>query len=108
MRLRVATAMRQGPGQNARLGLAEPPADGLFCAVVPSAQRRQITLTGISAPVIGPGVIEIAARRRPAATREGAAPIADADQVGEQARGPVPGHPPRVRAGPRFQDAEPQ
>jgi len=40
----VCPAVREGPDQDARLGLFKVPSAGLFCPVVPAAERYKTTV----------------------------------------------------------------
>src|SRR5260221_13169153 len=104
----VAAAVRGGPDQDAGFGLGEVPAAGLFRAVMPPAQRRQITLAGGAALVVGEGVVQVASGCGAAASGEGAGPLPGADQVLEPVRWLVSGTLAEVAAGPVFEPVEPQ
>src|SRR5258708_5996849 len=103
-----AAAVRGGPDQDAGFGLGEVPAAGLFGAVMPPAQRRQITLAGGGALVVGEGVVQVAAGGGAAASGEGAGPLPGADQVLEPVRRVVSGTLAEGAAGPAFEPVEPQ
>jgi len=88
---RVAAAVRELPGQGARLALAEVPPGCLLRLVMAAAQRGQIALTRCAAKVIRNDMIKIAAAGRPSAARVGAGALADTQEVGQARRGPVAG-----------------
>ena len=73
--------MREPPDQDSRLGLVKPPALGLLCLVMPSAQAGKVALTGSSALAVRDRVILVATRRRIAAAGEPAGALANVDKV---------------------------
>ena len=74
-----------------RFRLSELPALGLLAPVMMTAQRSEPAFAGEPALVPGEGVVQVAARRGPAAAGCAAPGAAGADQVLELAAGPVPG-----------------
>ena len=77
----VAAAVREPPDQDSRLGLVKPPALGLFCLVMPSAQAGKVALAGPPALAVRDRVILVAARSRIAAAGEPAGALANVDKV---------------------------
>src|SRR5215470_8159653 len=77
----VAAAVREPPDQDSRLGLVKPPALGLLCLVMPSAQTGKVALAGPSSLVVRDRVILVAARSRIAAAGEPAGALANVDKV---------------------------
>ena len=73
--------MRKRPDKDAWLWLLEMPAKGLLGLVMPTAQWGQIAFACSSAPIVGEGVIIVAAERRAAAAGERAGPLPDLDEV---------------------------
>jgi hypothetical protein len=57
----VAASGWDAPDQDARFGLFEMPAFGLFGAVVAAAQRGQIAFARQSAPIPGDRVVQVTA-----------------------------------------------
>src|SRR5258708_10786369 len=104
----VGAAVRGVPDQDAGFGLGEVPAAGLFGAVMPPAQRRQIALAGGAALVVGEGVVQVAAGGGAPASGEGAGPLPGADQVLEPVRRGGSWTLAAGAAGPAFEPVEPQ
>jgi len=100
--------MRGCPGQDPGFGLGQRPAVGLLDMMVHPAQRRQITLACSAAPIVGVGVVQVAADGGPPAAGEGAPALAGADQVPQPVSWLVPPLLPGVAAGAAFQPVEPQ
>src|SRR5215467_10648727 len=82
----VAAAVREPPDQDSRLRLVKPPALGLLCLVMPSAQAGKVALAGPSALGVRDRVILVAARSRIAAAWEPAGALANVDRM-PQGRG---------------------
>src|SRR6185437_11201023 len=72
----IGPSGRGAPDQDAGFGLLQPPAVGLFTAVVVPAQRRQVALAGAAALVMGLGVVQVAAGGPAAAARCGTGGVA--------------------------------
>jgi hypothetical protein len=73
--------MRKRPDKDTGLWLLEMPAGGLLGPVMSAAQWGQIAFACSSAPVVGEGVVIVAAVRPAAATGERAGPLPDLDEV---------------------------
>jgi len=87
----VGTSGRGPPLQDAWFWHFEPPALGLFHAVMVTAERGGVTGTGETTEMPGSGVIQIAAGGGLPAARRGARRVPGGDQVAELAAGPVAG-----------------
>src|ERR1700683_3006599 len=87
----VAPPGRGVPDQDARFRLLEPPAFGLFDAMMVTAQRAEVTLACAAAFVPGHGMVEVASGRGSPAPGCGAPGVACLYQVLEFAAGPVTG-----------------
>src|SRR5215469_6095558 len=104
----VPAAVRQPPGQHSGLGHLQVPAGRALAPVVPPARRMTVALTGPPAPVERDHVINVAALRRPSASRRGTARIADLEQMLQDPAGTVGGGLPPVRTGTAFKPLDGQ
>src|ERR1700735_323992 len=84
----VAAAVGEGPSGDASLRLLDAPAGGLFAAMMPSAFRSEVALTGWAVGV-GDGVVEVAVDGLGAAAGGVAGRGPGADHVFEFAAGGV-------------------
>lgn len=98
----VCAIVRQNPDQDTGLGLFQSPAVGLLGSVMSPAERCQIALACASAPVMGQGVVVIAAVGESAAAGEAAGFLPHLDQVMQCAGDPVAGGLAGVGAVPGF------
>ena len=88
---REGASVRGSPLQDTWFRLSQLPPLGLLAPVVVPAQRGQPAFAGEPALVPRDGMVQVAARRWPAAARRAAPGAAGADQVLELAAGLVPG-----------------